>query len=96
MNVWTTIALSFALIACGSYEKEESDAGVDASTNTRRPQQELPDTDGNWRHPCDRRTVQTFKIDGGTWTVVVPTLCDPTPYIEKGDPPWQTQKSNEL
>jgi hypothetical protein len=51
------------------------------------PQDDLDGGDG-WTGPCDRdRDVQTFVFDGGTWTFTVPTLCDPTPYIEKGDPP---------
>ncbi len=97
MNVWTAIALSFALIACGSSEKEDSDAGTNVEPQRPAPREELPDNDGgNWA-PCDRRRdTITFKLDGGTFVVTVPTLCDPTPYIEKGDPPWQQEKSNEL
>lgn len=92
MNVWTTIALSFTLIACGSSVKEETDAGIDAASIKPPTSQELPDNDGGDWTPCDRRRdVITFKLDGGTFVITVPTLCDPTPYIEKGDPLWQNQ-----
>ncbi len=94
MKAWTVIAL-LPLLACAASAKEDSDAGKPVTPQEQRPapQDDLDGGDG-WTGPCDReRTVQTFKFDGGTWTFTVPTLCDPTPYIEKGDPPWQT-KSN--
>ncbi len=94
MNTWTASALAFLLISCGDSDKKEPvDAGKATTTQSPSPYEELDAGEG-WPDPCDRRTVQTFKLDGATWTVSVPTLCDPTPYIEKGDPPWQNPNAS--
>ena len=90
--------LSFILIACAGSSEKENEPDAEAKSPPQRPtiHEELPVSDGggSWA-PCDRRRDKImFKFDGGTFVITVPTLCDPTPYIEKGDPPWQ--ESNEL
>lgn len=50
------------------------------------------DDEGAGALPCDRREVVTFVVNGRTIRFEVPSLCDPTPYIEKGDPPpWASR-----
>lgn len=94
MKLWIAIAL-VSLLACGDSTKEEVDSGEKPPAVEQRPapRDDLDlDGGGGWSGPCDRnRDVVTLQLDGATWTVAVPTLCDqtPTPYIEKGDPPWQ-------
>jgi len=92
MKAWTTIGLFSLLVACDSTDGSETER-EDASVWDDR---ELPVEDGGGGGgygggPCvRRRDTVIFKFDGGTFVISVPTLCNPTPYIEKGDPPWRT------
>lgn len=63
----------------------------DEAPNVPAPRRDEPEPeeDGKYALPCDRRERHEFEIDGKRYVFEVPTLCDPTPYIEKGDPaPW--------
>lgn len=75
------VALVMCLLGCSSPAEPEPDA------STKAPQQQSPapvednSDDGPGKTklgPCGIGFErQTFVVDGGTWTVIVPALCDP-------------------
>jgi hypothetical protein len=58
---------------------------------------------GSWHHDegpvgCNRVSFIQVTIDDQSFWVQVPTLCDPTPYIFKGDPEpdWEQPYNDRL
>jgi hypothetical protein len=86
--------LCIALLGCAH--------GVEDELPSQETEEETPqvtpkivnedENDGGNTLPCDRREVVRFEVNGRIVRFEVPSLCDPTPYVEKGDPPpWATQ-----
>jgi hypothetical protein len=51
------------------------------SLSTNDPQDEYSNT------RCSTVRLEKFMIDGKQIVLRIPTLCDPMPYLELGDPP---------
>lgn len=85
--------LSIALFGCAYGVVDEIDAHEEEEQAPRTaPKITRDDESSGNTLPCNRREVVTFVVNGRTITFAVPTLCDPEPYIEKGDPPpWRTR-----
>ena len=87
-TVRTAFIALIPLVSCGSVP-EKTDKISDASVETPKVMVDYDSgTKVDHSKQCDpaHDRHQSFKVDGGTITFDVPTLCDPTPYIEKGDP----------
>lgn len=85
--------LCIALLGCAhGVEDELPPVQEDKAPQANPKIFEEDDDEGRNTLPCDRREIVTFVVNGQTIRFEVPTLCDPTPYVEKGDPPpWKTR-----
>jgi len=93
-----TLALSLVIVGCAHAVEDPLPPDVEEQPRAREPKfnEETPSDNGN-RLPCDRRDKVTLVIDGKTIVMRVPALCDPMPYVEKGDPPpWNQSQSTPM
>jgi hypothetical protein len=93
----TALTLSLSLVACAhGVVDEEPTQSEEPQLPAPRYDNPEPKDEGYYALPCDRRERHEFEIDGKRYVLEVPTLCDPTPYIEKGDPaPWARSEKSE-
>ena len=76
------VAFVLCIFGCSSPTEPSPDASTDAPQQKQAPapveDTSSDDLGGVKLGPCGvgfKR--QTFDVDGGTWTVIVPSLCDP-------------------
>lgn len=94
MNKVLALVISGLLCACGG-SPDETGSSLKQSPSS----DSISLDDGsNYGSPCDRRDTQQITVDGHTYVIDVPTLCNPYLGIDKGDPPpdrWQPWDDKE-